>query len=319
MADASDRPETPADATSEAPSAETPEATQARRRLDDAPWLTARTRLTDDLRSALQTHQAEVTEALEELLGPFVDEGERLELTTLFRAVDRLVADRQARIIRVDHTHRDELIEDGVRQRDMRERLRELRRLMVDLRQAVRSLFGRGAVKRCLGLDQHTAREPVVLLRQAQRMLRLLQDPNHPRPKPEVEGVSFDWDRWIDKLETPTRELDRALKEKVAESKVTHGSLRDKHLDLELFDRNVHAAARWIAATFELADRESYGRSLRPFARSRRRRSKTQTQEEPPSEPSGDRAAKEIENPPAPPSDSAKRASEKAPGPRNRS
>jgi len=117
------------------------------------------------------------------------------------------------------------------------------------------------------------------------------------------------WDRWIEKLETPTRKLERALKEPLTETGASEGSLRQKHLDLELYDRQVHAAARWIGATFELADRKSYGRSLLPFTQSRLRHSGTETVEEPSFEPSVGATADETEVSPTPPSASAARES----------
>lgn len=316
MADASESPDTQPDGTPdtqpEAASDGGQAAKEGKRKVDDAPSLTARTRLSQDLRAALQNHQASVTQALEELLDPFVDDDERLELTTLFRAIDRLVADRQARIMSRHFTHRDQLIGEEGRQRTKRERFQKLRRLMVDLRELVRSLYGRTAVKNYLGLTQHTAREPVVLLRQARRVLRLLQDPDHARPEPKHEGDGLDWDRWIEKLATPARELERAVNENVAEAHESHDSVVKKHLDLELYDRDVNAAARWIVATFELADRKRFGRSLLPFSKSRLRRSQTESEEEPSSEPSGAGAEKKTEVPPTPPPVSAKGAEKSA-------
>lgn len=316
MADASESPETQRDAHAEA--ASKPPSTReraAKKRLRSpaaSPAIVTRYRLTGDLGVSLQQHESEVTQALEEVLSPFLEEGERLELTSLLRVVGRLIKDRQDRLERAHYAHADELTVDKNRQREKRRWFQELRRLMVDLRQTVRSLYGRAAVKQFLGLEKPTGREPVLLLRQAQRVLRLLQDPDHPRPEPKHEGNGLDWDRWIEKLETPTRELERALKEERAEAKVTDASLREKQLDLALYDREVHAAARWIVATFELADRESYGRSLLPFAKSRLRRSRTETAEEPSSEPSVGATGKETEVSPAPPSVSAERASKDA-------
>jgi len=309
MADASESPQTQPEPAPEAPSARKGTGKKGQGQPAASPAIMARVRLTNDLDASLRNHEAEVAQALDELLSPFVEDGERLELPTLLRAVRRLVTDRQTRLDRTDFEHDQELTVDKERQREKRRRFQELRRLMVDLRQVVNSMFGRAAVKQFLGLEKPTGREPVLLLRQAQRVLEHLRDPERPRPEPKHEGGSLKWDRWIEKLETPTRELERALEEQRTEAGVSEGSLRQKHLDLELYDRQVHAAARWIVATFELADRKSYGRSLLPFTKSRLRRSGTGTVEEPASEPSVGATGDETEVSPTPPSASAERES----------
>ena len=186
MTDASESLDTPPDGTHEAPSA-TPTgrkrtAKKGTRAPAAAPALLNRHRLTDDLTSGLHVHEAEVTQALEEVLSPFVEDGEPLQPTPLLRAVGRLVEARQHQLRRAHLDHADKVRSDKKHQQETRQRFQELRRLMVDLRQNARSLYGRTAVKTYLGFDQPTGREPLLLLRQAQNVLHNIQDPDRGPP-----------------------------------------------------------------------------------------------------------------------------------------
>ena len=53
-----------------------------------------RVRLARDLRSSLDAHEAKVAKRLEKLLVPHLEDGERLEATTLLRAVHRMISNR---------------------------------------------------------------------------------------------------------------------------------------------------------------------------------------------------------------------------------
>lgn len=280
MADETDSPATPPDSATEAASGTRPQtpvrSRPATRHTGAAsPPVLTRNRLTQDLGSSLRIHEDEVTRELEEVLGPFVEDGGPLELTRLLRAVGRLIEDRQERLGRAHHKHAREVVSDKNRQWEKRRWFQELRRVMVELRQSVRSLYGEPAVKEYLGLDQQTGREPLLLLSQARVALRHLQDPDRPRPRPRFPNQGLDWGWWIARLEPPTRALRQAVRDQDHDAAETHITHRAKERELAAYDREVHAAARWIAATFELADRKSFGSDLRPRTRRRQRRAKT--------------------------------------------
>lgn len=320
MADASKHRDTQPDATPEArassasktPSARGRAAKNRTRSPAAAPAIRTRRRLTRDLTAALRVHEADVTQALEEVLSPFVEDGQQLELTPLLRAVGRLVETRQHQLRRVHFDHAQEVRADKEHQQETRRRFQELRRLMVDLRQTVRSLYGKTTVRAYLGFDQPTGREPLLLLAQAQDVLDQIQNPNQPRPQPRFGNQTVDWDWWVEKLEPPTQALQQAVHEQDDEARETESLHRAKELELEAYDRQVHAAARWIAATFELADRERYGSHLRPFAGHRLRRSKTESEQQPRSEPSGGGTGNGTEDSATPASVSAQGASKGA-------
>lgn len=301
MTDANESPETQPDPAPDARREAQADAPSKRKRAarkrfrSDAvtPGVIARFRLTKDLLASIRNYEAELAQALEGELSPFLEEGERLELPTLLRAVARLVEDRQARVERAHSEHARELAADKERQRETRHRFRELRRVMVDLRQTVKSLHGRTAVREYLGFDQPTGREPLLLLRQAEQVLHNLRDPDLPPPKARFGSETVDWNWWIDKLEPRTRALKQADWDRDHEAGGTESTHRTKHLELERYDRKVHAAARWIAATFELAELKELGADLLPRTRRRRRRPKTDSDGEAAPERS-DRGSAEV-------------------------
>lgn len=231
-----------------------------------------RIRLDRTLCAALETHEESVTGKLEELLTPFLEDGERLELQTLQRVLGRLIQDRHDRLTRADEEDQKERDEDFVLRLDRRERAAEVRRLLVELRRTLTSVFGKAQAESFLGLTQHTGRDPLVLQRQGRRVLERLRDTDQPLPDAKLRGIHFDRGDWQKQLDGPVRELERILATLALDDKETERASVHKELELKRHDHEVHWAARWIVAMHSLADPSRKTSHLFPVSRHRKQK-----------------------------------------------
>lgn len=254
---------------------ETDKSTKRRRRRDShSQAVLNRIRLANDLRSSLDVHETKIADRWEDLLSPYLEDGERLELTTLVRATDRLIADRLRRLEASEEEHRAELDQDSILREQRRHWAGELRRRLVDLRRSAKSLYGKAVAEKFLGLSGRTARNLVELQRVGQRVVNRISDPERDRPETRHPGTELEWGWWKEQIEIPLRELESADRAVRADAGETDTALEQKRLDLERYDQQVHAAARWLMATYELIEFEPARRSLLPETRGRRRTGK---------------------------------------------
>ena len=255
-----------------------------------------RIRLANDLRSSLDVHETKIADRWEDLLSPYLEDGERLELTTLVRATDRLIANRLRRLEESEEEHRLELDQDSVLREERRHWAGELRRRLVDLRQSAKSLYGKAVAEKFLGLSGRTPRNLVELRRVGQRVVNRISDPERDRPETRHPGTELEWDWWKEQVEIPLRELEAADRAVSTDEGETDTALEQKRLDLESYDQQVHAVARWLMATYELIDFEPARRSLLPETRGRRRTGKRRSSGEESPESSEARSPAEEPN-----------------------
>lgn len=230
-----------------------------------------RLRLDATLSNALRTHEKVLTEELGELLDPYLEEGERLELPTLFRALDRMILDRKEQLARSEEKRVLERNQDARLRIDRGEAMDEVRRLMVALRQEVTGAYGKKQGEVFLGLDgQHTSRDPLTLQRQARTVLDRLED--YPLPKPKFKGVTLDRAHWNELLEPPVEKLEEILEQLSRDTMETTTAVSSKQNELERHDHDVHWTARWLVAVFSLIGHENVARKMFPTSRARVRR-----------------------------------------------
>jgi len=230
-----------------------------------------RARLAKDLRSSLHVHETEIVDRWEELLAPYLEGGERLELTTLVRATDRMIADRIEQLQESEKAHRLELQQDATLRERRRHWADELRRVLIVLRDSTNRIFGKAAAETFLGIEGRTARDLVGLQRQGRRVVDRISDPTRPEPKPRTRGTPIDWDQVKEEVEAPLLELERTDRDLQVDEGETESVIEHKRQDQERYDRQVHAAARWLMATYELLGYEKAQRRLLPESRARRR------------------------------------------------
>lgn len=229
-----------------------------------------RLRLDATVSNALGTHEKVLTEKVEELLDPYLEEGEHLELPTLFRALDRMIRDREKQLARSEEKRVLERNQDAQLRIDRRETTAEVRRLMVALRQEVTSAYGKEQGEAFLGLHGPTSRDPLTLQRQARSVLDRLD--GRPVPKPRFKGVTLDRAQWRELLEPPVEKLEEILERLSHDTTESWTAVNFKQRELERHDHDVHWTARWLVAVLSLIGREDVATKLHPTSRARVRR-----------------------------------------------
>lgn len=260
--------ETPADENSAAQADSGPKRSVYSKRIN------RRQRLTSDLVASLEVHEDDIAVALGKILSPFVEEGKRLELRTLVRALRGLIQNREDRLQAAGYDRHLEAGQDVFRRFELRERTAEVRQLLLDLRRTATGYYGKKMADAFLGLKKRTGRYPREVLADAKSVVKRLASPTVSLPKPRYAHAVLDREEWHAVLEGPVRELARAFDEHHQDQKETEDAVSQKDLELDQHDHDINWAARWVIAMYSLVGEEDWTSDLSPVSRRRRHRSR---------------------------------------------
>lgn len=239
--------------------------------------VTDRQRVAKAIVAAARTHAQEVGERLREILAPALQEGQTLpDLADFQQVLARYLEMRTSAIIAADEAHLVEQDDDVDPRRRRDEAAAVLSRTLVEIREGLVGAFGRDTLRELVGLQGETASEPVVLLRQANRVLERLREPAFELRTPQREGIQVDFDLLADQLQPALDDLTRAVEDVDRELRETERTLRLKDTSLDAFDAAVAGIGRILAGFDLLAERGGRRRILaaggRPVSRRLARR-----------------------------------------------
>jgi hypothetical protein len=240
------------------------------------------------LRLVLEKFRAETVQGIVKRLGCFVDENADLAAAVdcLMGAVDGLLTADTKNLVEADECKIRALsrIEQLRKQRDRA--ARELRRVLVLVRQAAACFFGREAGNAYLGVAGPTARahQHDRLIAQVRVALESLRDPARKLPRPQ-EGVKAGVDfgeglklEWIGLLDTALTPLSEALDELKDGDRETFHAQFQKGVRMELHDDELSAIANLQEALLILGRNRKAARSVwkrqRPVGRPARWKSR---------------------------------------------
>lgn len=133
---------------------------------------------------------------------------------------------------------------------------------LVGVRRIAEGLYG-DRTEELLRLGGPVSQNPVVLLRQAQRVVARLTDAEVPRPERRVTSA-FDEAEWVEQLAAPVAELDEALSRLRSALRRTESTLKAKNEALAAYDLAFGRVSRFMEALFDLAGLPSFASRLRP-------------------------------------------------------
>jgi len=247
--------------------------------------VTDRQRVAKAIVAAARTHAQEVGERLQEVLAPAVQEGETLpDLVAFQNILAHHLEMRIAAIVAADEAHLVEQDDDLDPRRRRDQAAETLHSTLVRIRAALSGAFGRDTIRELAGLQQDTALEPVVLLRQANRVLERLREPFLGLPEAQLEGIQVDFGLLADQLQPDLDNLTRAVQDVDRELRETETSLRLKDKALDAFDEAVAGIGRIVAGLDLLAGFSRYAEKVRLSLPARRRRNTEGGDESPPPE-----------------------------------
>lgn len=247
--------------------------------------VTDRQRVAKAIVAAVRSHGQEVGERLHEILSPALREGQTLpDLVDFQQLLAQHLEMRTAAIIAADEAHLLELDDDVDPRRRRDDAVAALSRTLVEIRESLSGAFGRDFIREIAGLQGETATEPVVLLRQASRVLERLREPALGLPTPQRQGVQVDFGALADRLQPALDNLAHAVEDVDRELRDAETTLRLKDTSLDAFDAAVAGIGRIVAGFDLLAGLAEYADRIRLTLPARRRRNVAEEDEPSPSE-----------------------------------
>lgn len=234
--------------------------------------ITDRQRVAKGISATARTHAQEVADRLQEVLTPALEEGESLpDLVGFQQILARYLEMRSDAIVAAEEEHLKEQHDDLEPRRRRDEAAASLVRTLVVIRQVLAGAFGSDTIPELVGLEGSTASEPVLLLRQANRVLQRLQQPLVDLPATRLDGIQVDFTALSAHLQPALDDLTRAVQALDRELRETETSLRNKDLNLDTFDTAVSGIGRVLVGFDLLAGFRDYADKIRLTLPGRRR------------------------------------------------
>jgi hypothetical protein len=235
--------------------------------------VTDRQRVAKALVAAARTHAQEVGERVQEILSPALQEGQTLpDLTAFQEVLAQHLENLTAAIIAADETHLEEQDDDVDPRRRRDDAAAALNATLVKIREALAGAFGRESIRELVGLQGSTATEPVVLLRQANRVLERLRQLALETRTSRLDGIQVDPGALADQLQPALDNLALAVQDVDAELRETESTLRVKDRTLDAFDAAVAGTGRILTGFDLLGGFSEFAEKIRLTLPARRRR-----------------------------------------------
>ncbi|HEX2162468.1 MAG TPA: hypothetical protein VHM02_00825, partial [Thermoanaerobaculia bacterium] len=212
--------------------------------------------------AAIDTHAGEAAAALDRQVRSLLGEGVT-EIEELLGTVRRLFDRHLALLVEADEAHLATVgnLADPRRGRD--EAVARLSSALVEVRRLAEGLYGERA-EELLRLGGAVSQNPVVLLRQARRVVARVADAGTPRPPKRFDSASVDEAEWLERLEPEIEALEQALSRVRFGRRQMESTLRAKNEALAAYDVAFGRTARFMEALLDLSGLSSFASRLRP-------------------------------------------------------
>ncbi|MEM7349476.1 MAG: hypothetical protein AAF657_01635 [Acidobacteriota bacterium] len=223
-----------------------------------------RQRLAKSIHSAFAGFGQIVTDAINERIQPFLDEGEvTFDFPQLQRVLARMSEESFERMVAADKAHFDELTNDIAPRLVRDQSVEAVRRKLIEVRQIIQGLFGAERTVEIVAIDGQTALQPERLWRQGEHTLSRLRSPDLRIPEASTRGFAFDPTRLADELEPIVRTLRDAIDAVELERQLAATSLREKQEAMAEHDALMSACGRILAGFYLLARRPDLARRIK--------------------------------------------------------
>ena len=207
---------------------------------------------------------------LTRLLAPELAAGETMpDLVLLQELFARALTRRWQRVLAADEAR----IAARERRRallaELELRIRALYREVADLRSVLTGVFGAAAARRVIVFAGDTARDPLVLLRQAARLIARLRDRSRTLPPAAFEPTEKHRDRWTAPLAASAKALQATFDAASLAGRELEAVKVELRQALKEYNPLLVGVASWFAGTYHATGRDNRAKAVRP---SRRRR-----------------------------------------------
>lgn len=222
-----------------------------------------RQRIAKSIVAAARTHAHQVGAQLDELLSPYLFEGETFTPTTFQLVIARLLEDRLQALVTADNAHLLELDDDQDPRIRREEATEKLYATVVGIRETLTAAFSAPRTDALLGIKGKTPADPLKLLGHAQDLLDRLREPAVVVPEQRFDAVQIDLARLADELQPALDELADALRDVTREQRETESTLEEKTAALEAFDAIVGGVARTLIGFDEMTGHPDFAKKIR--------------------------------------------------------
>jgi hypothetical protein len=203
--------------------------------------------------------------SLADFLRPELAAGEEMpDLVLLQQLFARALARCWRLVTEADEAH---VAARGRRRESLAEldrRIRALYREVADLRSVLAGVFGAAAARHLISFSGATSRDPVVLLRQANRIAARLRDRSRPLPPASFEPSEEQRDRWAAPVEAAARDLQAANDRASVAGRELEAAKVELRQTLGDWNPCFVRAAGWLAGTYRAAGHDEREKAVRP-------------------------------------------------------
>lgn len=230
-----------------------------------------RVRQASQLCSAVHVHGSRAAEALRKVLEPTLGDGAVDAGPLLAQLAAKVAAERDELVAR-DEAAFGEKVEARKPRRRRDKLARDLYGRVGRLRATLDGIYGKGESRWLLGLKGKTSQDPLVLHRQASRIVAQCRDPETSWPEAGFASLAFTPEVCAAELEPAVEALGQAIDEVAAAYRAVEDTVIAKNQALERFDRTYLHAGQIIESIFRMAGLERMADKVRPRRRKGRQR-----------------------------------------------
>jgi len=254
--------------------------------------VTQREKTSTFVESSMDRYGARASLSLAEKLRPYTDDSTpEVDINALFQLLSRALGDAREELIAADEVRVIEQGDDIEPRRRRDAAASVVSQHVSDLRAVAERLFGTGASVELLRVDGRTSRDPVILHRQAQRILQRLADPDVEWPESRYE-IQISLQGCAEELRPHVEALGIALDDLRRVQKRSEDNMLAKTEAMEAYDLTYLSVSRIAEAIFRFTGYGKVADRLRP---SRRRSPQLRSAEEEPADGDGFTPPDEVE------------------------
>jgi hypothetical protein len=227
--------------------------------------VTDRSRSSNAVVAAANTHSELVERNIAELLTPFLKKGEKApSVAFLCELMGRALEARASAMVDADLANEAELDDDDAPRVARDAGVEKLYSRIVDIGDIVVGLYGRAYLKP-LGLDGQTPREPNQLLQYAKTIANNLLAAE--LPKPRVKGSGLNVKEAAADLEELRDALSAALKDVAREAREAEQTQVKKQASIDSYDKMFSSVASLMSTLLDVAGESKLASRVRPSKR----------------------------------------------------
>lgn len=218
--------------------------------------------------ASVDTHEALIVGSLSTRLDPLLEEGEvPPDYALTLQLLRRYLALHRTQLVHADERHLDELADDAKPRRRREEAAAVVRADVLGLRSALDGGWGNDRGLELAGVENRILYDPVAVLRQGERVVGRMREPDFDLGPPRLPGFQFDVEAFLAVLETHCEELRQAVFDFDHEKREGEQTQFAKNQAMEDYNRAFTLTAGLLEAIYRFVGATGLASRVRPSGR----------------------------------------------------